>query len=125
MMISVILYFIYKYGYFLYTYEYKFELEPVVRASSSSFLLSGSQQCNLTRQFLTNPSHALRVYFKFFGGVLGCSFLRSVLYIYIKKISIDLFIIYNEIKSILGNLFNIFFISNSVFTKVNLFLSSC
>lgn len=67
------------YRYFSFTYEYKFELEPVVRASSSSFLWSGSQQCNLTRQFLTNPSHALRVYFKFFGGVLGCIFLRSVL----------------------------------------------
>lgn len=64
---------------FSYTYEHKFELEPVVRASSSSFLLFGSQQCNLTRQFLTNPSHALRVYFKFFGGVFGCSFLRSCL----------------------------------------------
>lgn len=64
---------------FSYTYEYKLELEPVVRASSSSCLLSGSNKCNLTLQFLINPSQARLVYFKFFGGVLGCLFLRSCL----------------------------------------------
>lgn len=64
-----------------FTYEHKFELEPVVRASSSSSprRLSGSHKCNLTLQFLINPSQARLVYFKFFGGVLGCLFLRSCL----------------------------------------------